>query len=486
MSEKNAGMFSSRIFDSKIHSENVTRKEKWLGYLLGPAGMLLLNAILSGYLNVFYTDVLRFSGYMGGVFLAVFPIISKIIDAITNIVMGQIVDHTRSRQGKARPWILVAAPLVALSAILLMVIPQASDTVKAIWIVFSYNLYYCIAYTMYIMSHQVLMPLSTRITKQRDTLAFFSNIGYSIIPGMFASVLFPMFVLPWMGVDQGKWITVVSIFAILALPCVLVEYYHTKERITEARQETENVERHSMKAQLKACMSSKYWRMIMGWQIASTLIAGIQIASTVYYCNWVLGTYNDGITIMLVNTVGQFPLGFGILLIWPVVKRTGKRNAMFYGGIITLLGNILSLVDPRSMVFVLAGLFIASIGALPSVYLGNSLIPDTMEHVEYKNGFRCDAFSASIYSIFITISAGIGAGILNLGLSRFGYVAPLADGTVVPQNGNVQTFLILAGRGIVIINGIIQILVLKFYDLDKHLPKIQEELKQRKAAQTGN
>lgn len=58
---------------SAIRSPQVTAKEKWLGYLLGPAGALLLNAVLATYLNVYYTDVLNLTPLWGGLFLAVFP-----------------------------------------------------------------------------------------------------------------------------------------------------------------------------------------------------------------------------------------------------------------------------------------------------------------------------------------------------------------------------------------------------------------------------
>ena len=126
---------------SRIQSEQVTKKEKWLGYLLGPAGALLLNAVLATYLNVYYTDVLNLTPLWGGVFLTVFPIVSKVIDAITNIFMGQIIDRTRTKEGKARPWLLLSAPLVMVTAILLFTVPDANDTVKAIWVMISYNLF---------------------------------------------------------------------------------------------------------------------------------------------------------------------------------------------------------------------------------------------------------------------------------------------------------------------------------------------------------
>ena len=148
-------LLSAKIFDSRIQSCNTTAKEKWLGYLAGPAGALLVNALLAqGFLNVFYTDELGMSGIWGGLFLVVFPILSKILDAITNLVMGAIIDKTKTVQGKARPWLLLSVPLVVICGILLYLVPlHASTTVKAIYIIFTYNLYYCFAFTMYNITH---------------------------------------------------------------------------------------------------------------------------------------------------------------------------------------------------------------------------------------------------------------------------------------------------------------------------------------------
>ena len=68
------GTFWNKSFvKSRIASDEVTGKEKWLGYLLGPAGALLLNAVLATYLNVYYTDVLKLGGIWNGAFLVIFP-----------------------------------------------------------------------------------------------------------------------------------------------------------------------------------------------------------------------------------------------------------------------------------------------------------------------------------------------------------------------------------------------------------------------------
>ena len=73
-------ILESRALQSRVRSQNVTASEKWLGYLIGPCGALLLNAVLATSLNVYYTDVLDLTSVWGGVFLTVFPIVSKIIE----------------------------------------------------------------------------------------------------------------------------------------------------------------------------------------------------------------------------------------------------------------------------------------------------------------------------------------------------------------------------------------------------------------------
>lgn len=119
---------------SRIKSADVTKGEKWLGYLVGPAGALLLNAVLASYLNVYYTDVLKLTGVWGGAFLMVFPILSKVIDAVTNIAMGQLIDRTKTKEGKVRPWMLLSAVLLPITGILLFAVPNASVTVQVIWV----------------------------------------------------------------------------------------------------------------------------------------------------------------------------------------------------------------------------------------------------------------------------------------------------------------------------------------------------------------
>lgn len=118
-------MLSGTIFDSRIKSESVTSKEKVLGYFLGPVSVSLMVSILNTYLNVYYTDVLQLGTLWGGTFLSLFPVISKILGAVFFLFMGRIVDQTNSPQGKARPWILISAPVLLSGMVLLFFVRRA-------------------------------------------------------------------------------------------------------------------------------------------------------------------------------------------------------------------------------------------------------------------------------------------------------------------------------------------------------------------------
>ena len=321
-------MLSAKLFDSRIHSQNVTGKEKWLGYLLGPCGALLLNAVLATYLNVYYTDVLKLTTVWGGAFLVVFPLVSKIIDAITNVIMGYIIDRTKTKQGKARPWLLLSAPLVALTGILLFTVPNAGETVQVIWVMLSYNLFYSFAYTIYNMSHNLMCPLSTRNTIQRGGFSVFNQISTIMMSGIIVALVFPMAVMPLLGVNQTKWILVMSVLSILSLPLTLLEYYFTKERVTEEQSGSEE-KKLPFLTQLKIVLTDKYMILMFVYFFIYTLGTSLKNIGLVYYCNYVLGTYNDGVTQTMISVIGGIPMGIGIFAVLAVGKevRQAERDA---------------------------------------------------------------------------------------------------------------------------------------------------------------
>ena len=498
---------------SLVKSPEVTKKEKWLGYLIGPAGALLLNAVLATYLNVYYTDVLNLTPLWGGMFLTVFPIVSKIIDAITNIIMGQVIDRTKTKEGKARPWLLLSAILVPVTGILLFTVPESNDTVKALWVMISYNLFYSFAYTIFNMSHNLMVPLSTRDGTARGGLSVFNQITTIMMSGILVALVFPMVIMPMIGVDKSKWITLMCILSIIALPLTLMEYFFTKERVTEEKaEEADNGLKFS--EQLKLLFTDKYMILMYAYFFVYTVGTTLKNLGLVYYCNYVLGTYNDGITQMLVSTLGGIPMGIGIFAVWPLAKKFGKRNVTMVGFLLYSAGSLICWIFSHNLVMVLVGQFIKNIGGLPCAYVFMALFADCLDHLEWKSDIRLDGAAMSIYNIIAVAMVGIMTGVFNWMLAKAGYLAPFTAGSVaeaaskLAENGwaaqvalenlkpaadgvltvalaqpsSVSWVISFAFVGLEFFTGLILAAILFFLNVEKNLPQEQAEIKTRHEA----
>ena len=480
-----ARTFGKKIFNSRVTSANTQKSEMWLGYFAGPCLVYMVYyAIAGSYLTQFYTDVLGLSG----VFLTMMPIFSKIFDAVTNVIMGRIIDKTRTKQGKARPWVLISGVCMAVTGILLYTVPRSSYEVQIVWIIISYNLFFAFAFTIYNMSHCLMVPLSTRNTKQRDGLAMLTSMGMNMLPGLLVTIILPIMIRAFgVGEDsQGTWIMMMSIISILALPGTIIEYYFTKERVTEENitESGDNRQEVSMLKQLKACFTDPYWIIIMGFTLVYNIFNILSTNSMLYYCNWVLSDSVNGGTGLqvIVNAIGQAPLGLGIIVLWPLVKKFGKRKVMQIGFAIGAAGCLIVLLNPSNLAVVLGGLFIKSIGALPT-YVMTAQLAESLDHIEWKNNFRADGFSASVNSIIITITAGIGQSIILGGISAFGYIAPSSTAEVITQPDSIKTFFTWCFVGIPMIGYLIGSLLMLVFDVEKKMPQIISDITARHKAE---
>lgn len=465
--------FSSPLLNSRIHSEDTQKSEQIFGYFLGPCLVYMMyNGVASTYLTQFYTDVLG----LAGAFLTMMPLVSKLISGIVSIFIGRMIDKTRTSQGKARPWILASGILLAVCGILLYAVPQASYEVQIAWVVISYNLFFSLAFSIYSLSHALMVPLSTRNTKQRDSLAMLTSTGTAMIPGILVTIVMPLLVKA-IGVGtaaQGRWITVMGILSIIALPATLVEYYFTKERVTAQTQDATKEDTVSFGRQIKACFRDKYWVMIIVFTLVLYLCSTLSTNSMLYYCNWVLGDSVDSgaFNQILVNAIGQFPMGLGVVVLWPLVRKFGKRKVTIIGFAIASAGALAVLLAKDSMVAVLVGLFVKSTGSLPT-YVMAALLAEALDHVEHKNGFRADGFSASVNSIGQTVMMGLSQTILLSGINNFGYITPESTAQIIVQPDKIQHFFSWCFAGIPMIGFAICAVIMIFYNAE---PKTQHSL----------
>jgi GPH family glycoside/pentoside/hexuronide:cation symporter len=430
---------------------------------------MMYTGVAGTYLTQFYTDVLG----VAGAFLTMMPLVSKILTGIISIFIGRFIDRTHTVQGKARPWILGSGILLAVCGIALYAVPKASYEMQIVWIVISYNLFFSLAYSTYSLSHSLMVPLSTRDTKQRDSLAMLTSTGTAMIPGMLVTIIMPLLVKS-IGVGsgaQGMWITVMGILSVIALPGTLMEYYFTKERVT-SQLSAEKVSEASFGKQVSACFRDKYWLMAIAFMLICHLCSALTSNSMLYYCNWVLGNSIDsGATKqILVNAIGQAPMGFGVVILWPLVRRFGKRKVSVIGFSIAALGTLAVLIAKDNLVVVLTALFIKSIGALPT-YVMSAVLAEALDHVEQQSGFRADGFSASVNSIILTVVQGIGQTVLLAGIGAFGYITPESTAQIITQPDAVRGFFSWCFAGLPMIGYAICAMIMLFYNIESRNAK---------------
>lgn len=463
-------LFSSKYLNTLSMTEQPTKREKILGYFLGPClAYMVYNGLAGNYLTQFYTDVL---GLAGG-FLTMMPIVSRFLSAIISLFLGRLIDRTRTVQGKARPWMFFSGILITLCGIGLYAVPKASYAVQIAWVVISYNLFFSLAFSIYSLSHSMMVPLSTRDTKQRDSLAMATSTATSMIPGALSMVIMPLLVRH-LGVGasaQSSWLAVMSCLSVVALPATLIEYYFTYERVTAQLAPEEKKEEVSFARQIKACLQDRYWVMIIAFTFVSTLATNLSHSSMLYYCNWVLeNSIADGAGKQIfLNVVGQGPMGYGIVILWPLVRKFGKRKVTIVGFSIAAVSSLVMLLSPNNFIVLLVALMIKSFGSLPS-FVMVSYLAEALDHIELTNGFRADGFSASVTNIAQTAVTGISQTILLAGINAFGYIVPESAEQIITQPEAVRSFFNFCFAGMPVISFIAGVVIMFFYNIE-HAPK---------------
>ena len=479
---KQTSFFDRALTRTRIRSANVKPVESLLGYLVGPFCAMLANGIFTTYLtryfrNVLFAEELASGSALAGTvesFLTVFPILSAILIVIGNLVAGQLVERTRTKAGKARPWILLSAVLLAVSSVLIFIQPSDDPTFKMIWLVIAYNLYYAVAFPLYNTANSTLTPLSTRNSNQRSVLASFVNMALLGAVGA-GSMVFPfllgILIKPEMslGTQRTFWMILFIIVAVITFLGTVMQYYFTRERVTEesmGQVQTEAKPRIGVGRQAKAAVGDRYFWIIIVFYFLYQFSGGIKNTSLNFYAE-ILATQSfptDSVTGVL-GIIGAVPMAVAVFFVAPLCNKFGKRPMCVIGMIVGVAGGVIAGIGYDNMVVASVGIALKCLGSAPAGYMILAMIADSLDHIEAKCGFRCDGLVMSVYSSIMIASTPVAQGITSA------LVGTGTTGTVIAY---IWIETVCYGLGAII---------LLFFNVEKYLKSDRETVLARQKAE---
>lgn len=383
--------------------------------------------------------------------------------------MGLIVDRTRSKYGKARPWVLWASIPYAIGCVLLFTVPPASDMVKAIYIFITYNFIQTVCYTALNLPYSSLAALMTRNQYERGSI---NAIRMALSP--FGRILATAVTLPLvklLGNDQRAWIMAAAIYGAIALALLLFCFLGTKERVQLAAEQADT--KVPIGTSMKALLKNKYWALgLLLWAMLSVYMT-LSGTSLSYYSKWILGNSLLTSPLYLAEQIPCIVLTFFIPL---ALQKVSKRNLALAGAIICIIGQLGLMFNDHSFAFAMVSAICRGIGQAPLMGVVFSFIADSVEYGQYKTHLRLEGL---IYSA-ASVGSKLGGGLMS---AAFGWILGWAgyDGLQAVQSaGTLRTISALFVWGPIIVWGVTAVILL-FHRLEKEYPAIMKELSEREA-----
>ncbi|WP_246944895.1 MFS transporter [Bacillus pinisoli] len=451
-----------QVYSSTSRVETPGHKEM-LNYGLGFFGVILVWTLVGTFLTFYYTDV---AGIAAGV-VGTLMLVARLFDGVTDIGMGTLVDRTKSKHGKARPWILWMGIPLGITTILLFSVPDIGYTGKIVYAYVTYILL-IIVYTAVSIPFKTLLGLMTQAPYGRSVLNIYTGVFT-----MLSTLTIMIFAQPVASAIGGKagWTTVAVISGVIIMITSYLTFRSTKERVSAASNQTNN-QVIPLKTGLKALFNNKYWRIITLYCVIAYTLNALLAGAGLYYTTYILG---NAAYFSLVGLLLFLPTIICFFFMAKLVGKFGKRNIALIVSIIGILGPIVKLMDPSSATIFLIGTAIQGFGLIPIIVFLYAMINDTAEYGEWKYGVRTEGLVNSAASFGMKVGAGLGGALIGWLLAFGGYV-----GGIEEQSESAKTMILSLNIYIPFALAILQTVLMWMYKLDKQYPQILVELNQRR------
>ena len=452
---------SLRVVKSKV---KVGEK---LSYALGDVGSNLIYQPLTAFALFYLTNIAGIGAAIAGTIL----LLGQLLNGVTDLVLGVLIDKTRTRWGKTRPWILFSALPMALCLIAVFAIPTGLDeTGKVVWAFVAYALVMAVFYTASNVAYSALLSVITSNPRTRVTLT-----SMRFIFAVFTSLIVTTVTLPAvnaLGGGQGAWTTIAVIYGVISVVTFLVVFFGTRERIIAVDDEQSSA-KQPLKVMLGQLFRNRYFLLAAALFLLFYLVSGLSQAVGVYYAADIL---HSEAAFSLLSLVGIFPLLLGIPFMPWLMGKFGKRPLFLVGTALMLVGALLPVIDPRSLPIVLIGGVLRGFGMVPLTAGIFALVADVVDYGEWKNGVRTDGL------IFSSVVFGqkLGGGLASAGTGWILAIGGYAAGAQTQTAGAEQAILTAYVYVPIVLTVLIGVVVW-FFRIERYRPQIEIYLAQHDA-----
>ena len=326
----------------KFGVQRTMRRRDFLGDSLGQFALNAMSGLI-GQMTYFYTDKV---GVAAGA-VATVLMLCKIVDAFTDLIMGNIVDHTKPGKEKYRPWLIKAGIPAGILTLLMFTVPKGSSGVQIAYLLITNLLFTAVAYTAVCIPFASLMIVRTKSQEERGRMGTWrAAAGY--VSGMIIAVaIIP--ITNMLGGTQSAWIKFGAIAGALVILAFLICYLTSKETIqSETAVQEKEEEAVPFKEAIVKLFHNKYWVMILIMNFITNVLYGINGASGAYYAKWIYG--NDNL-MGVMGAVGLIPTLAGFILVGPMIKRLGVTKTLKVSFAIGTLCTIIRIINPYNFAF---------------------------------------------------------------------------------------------------------------------------------------
>ncbi|WP_110686533.1 MFS transporter [Salinicola aestuarinus] len=445
----------------------ITWKEK-IGFGMGDAGCNMSFAAVVMYLSYFYTDIYGISpAIVGVIFLTM-----RIVDAVTDPLMGFVADRTRTRWGKYRPYLLIIPIPLAISIFLLFTTPDWGQNAK---IAYAFATYFLMSllYTAVSIPYCSLGGVVTSDHKERVSFQsyrfFFAGVAYLIL----TASLLPLVELLGGGDEARGFQLTMGLMSVIALGMFAFCFATTRERVVPI-----NETRKPLLDSLKALARNERWLIILGITFLQALQFFLRQGAAIYFATYVLMLDAGAISFFITAAIVGKMLG-SLVSPW-FTNRFSKRRVYMTASGIMALGSILLFFVPHDWAL-LATLFFAVINFIHGIGtpISWSLMADAEDYGEWKTRERNTALSFSGNLFFLKLGLAVAGGLVGLLLSVGGYEAGVeqqADSAILA----ISLMLTLIPAGII---ALLMALIAWFGLDDRQMDDIRRDLDSRRAQQ---